>query len=417
MKKINYLFLLFFAYFVCVLNVYASCSFIQNSDNHTTTTYNCDYVHVEAIRNYSRSLGVSSTTDHDYTDLLYLVDSDMELVTNYNLFGTYSNGSLIPYAKPKPSFTSFAALTYEYSASVGADAQGNAWWSKTFNSTKYTDIDFGSNLTSKSMNRLDFSIHINFNSIPEKVKKTIFGGLMVDPVMPSGASGQSYCTSHYDYYSERIDVSCAFNYDGSNAVVRILNNIPTDTIIDEGSSSYWYHCYFDVSAYTLVASNISFNDSNIDDLDTDESPGGSAFNDDYNVISSNASFFSNFESSDFEGLTAIVTSPLRFIRSLRATSSTALNFTIFGKQIILPTGYTLFWNKTISYFTHNNTAYLHLPFSNTTLQPIDNYNAYNNFRSLWRTIFGGFLIYITARKLLFTCMRAVSPDLDKVEVL
>ena len=77
---------------------------------------------------------------------------------------------------------------------------------------------------------------------------------------------------------------------------------------------------------------------------------GDFFNVDYQVIQDYSnSFFNNFSTPNFNNLGSLISSPLTFIRSLNSENIDSLNFSIFGKTIILPNGNKLFWKRPLYY--------------------------------------------------------------------
>lgn len=390
MKKINLFLVLFFAWFVGLSSVFAEWEI----DGQLRTYYG---EWAPKIHSYAHSVGVSSTTQHDYYTYDYF--DSWNYRCDYNLFGTYPNGNLICYDEPQ--YSQYPSMMYfSYNTQVGADSQGNATWSQTFEATDYVDFDFGANAGVRTWTRFDFSVHINFNTVPDFVRKAVLGSLQVDPIMPSGASGQSYCTSNYSEYDERINISCSFKYDGSNLMVRLRNLNDYNFAFQD--TNYYYYMYFDVSNVMQMFSVSPPSDVNLDDFDTDYSPGGTTFDDDYNTIDTTKTWFNSIDFSQLNGLTSLVTSPVRLINSLNAETRDDLEFTIFKSDITIPNGCSLFWCKTNRDFTNK---YIGGKYYTRSQQ----YSTFNAFRTFWRNVFGGLLIFYSLHKAFKVAFRLMSP--------
>ncbi len=130
------------------------------------------------------------------------------------------------------------------------------------------------------------------------------------------------------------------------------------------------------SSYNSQITNDKLNDIN----DTLTSP---------DVDSDSASgFFSGFDTEDNGGLSAIVTAPLTFVRKATSTCE-PLTLKAFDKDIELPCGDTLFWNK----------------------------SEVSAFRVVWNTIFGGAILFMLLRHVFKTIENVKDPQSDKVEVM
>lgn len=111
---------------------------------------------------------------------------------------------------------------------------------------------------------------------------------------------------------------------------------------------------------------------------TDSSVNTSPFND----------FFQNFTDSNPNGISAIVTSPVRFIRSFSSTCK-PVTLTVFEKDVVLPCGDTIFWNR-----------------SDVT-----------SFRGFWNILVGGSIVYLILSKVFKKIESMKDPDDNNVEVL
>lgn len=99
-------------------------------------------------------------------------------------------------------------------------------------------------------------------------------------------------------------------------------------------------------------------------------------------------YFFGFKSYDPNGITGIVTAPVEFLHSLTGSCS-PISFTIFRKNISLPCGDTLFWNR----------------------------SDVSTFRAFWNTLFGGSILYGFVIYLFKVIERIRDPKSNKVEVL
>lgn len=409
MKKLQLILVLVFSYFVCISSVFAWCDVDNQSDPISSVCRPFGFTY----RNYTKYFGVSSLSESSYSELIEPASDNWEYIDNYNLFGTYSDNRIIPYIKPQfTSYDNTYALLFTYTQEASIDENGNAYWFKGYQATEYVDLDFGSlganyGVPYNNVFRIDFSIHINFNTIPSEVRNTIFSGLLVDPSPTS--SGNGYCASKYDFEHERIDISCSGINDNSHFIVRLLNNNPLDFKLNNSVVSYSYHCYFDISQTTVLTPATTT--GAIEDLDTNMSPGGSYFDDYYNILQKNSSYFSSVALPSFNGLTQIVASPLAFINSIGTTIpvDTTLDITLFTRTISIPNGCYLFWCKQARNFRNWSVG-------SFTFTRSQQWNYYNSFRTFWYYFFGGWLVYLSLRYAFRVSMKLINPDNSQVEV-
>lgn len=100
------------------------------------------------------------------------------------------------------------------------------------------------------------------------------------------------------------------------------------------------------------------------------------------------SFFSNFDTEDNGGLSSVVTAPLTFVRKL-TDRCTPLSIPFYDKNISLPCGDELFWNR-------------------------DDVSA---FRNTWNVLFGGAIVYMLMTKLFKVINNLKNPDDSRIEVM
>lgn len=100
------------------------------------------------------------------------------------------------------------------------------------------------------------------------------------------------------------------------------------------------------------------------------------------------SFFNGFNDTDHGGISGVVTAPIKFINKLTGTCN-SLSIKVFDKDIELPCGDTLFWNKT----------------------------EVSNFRIIWNMLLGGPILYLLVCKLFKVIENLKNPDDSRVEVM
>lgn len=100
------------------------------------------------------------------------------------------------------------------------------------------------------------------------------------------------------------------------------------------------------------------------------------------------SFFGDFSDTDHGGISGVITAPLTFIRRMTDTCS-PLQITMFDKQIDIPCGDTLFWNKP----------------------------EVSSFRTTWNVIVGGPILYLLLCWLFKVIEGLKNPDDSRIEVM
>lgn len=109
--------------------------------------------------------------------------------------------------------------------------------------------------------------------------------------------------------------------------------------------------------------------------------------DDIDTSNSN-SFFDNFNDKDHGGISTVVTAPLNAIVKITEKCK-PISFEILEKNIVIPCGDTLFWNKP----------------------------EVETFRSIWNVIIGGSILYALLIKLYKVIESLKNPDDDRIEVV
>jgi len=109
--------------------------------------------------------------------------------------------------------------------------------------------------------------------------------------------------------------------------------------------------------------------------------------DDIDTSSSN-SFFDSFDDKDHGGLSSIITAPLSAFNKITATCK-PISMKVLDKEITLPCGDTLFWNKP----------------------------SVKSFRVIWNLLLGGPILYFLLIKLFRVIEGLKNPDDDRIEVL
>lgn len=99
------------------------------------------------------------------------------------------------------------------------------------------------------------------------------------------------------------------------------------------------------------------------------------------------SFFDDFDNKDHGGLSSIITSPLKAYSKITA-KCTPISLNVLDKEVMLPCGDTLFWDKS-------------------------NVSA---FRIIWNILLGGPILYALLVKLYKTIEGLKNPDDDRIEV-
>lgn len=100
------------------------------------------------------------------------------------------------------------------------------------------------------------------------------------------------------------------------------------------------------------------------------------------------SFFDDFNSKDHGGLSSIITSPLSALMKITDTC-TPIKINVLEKEITLPCGDTLFWNKP----------------------------NVESFRIIWNILIGGPILYALLVKLYHVIEGLKNPDDDRIEVM
>ena len=98
-------------------------------------------------------------------------------------------------------------------------------------------------------------------------------------------------------------------------------------------------------------------------------------------------FFDSFDNKDHGGISGVITAPLSAINKINQPCS-AININLWDKDITLPCGDTLFWNK----------------------------ENVSTFRGVWNLLVGGPIIYLLMVKLFQVIQNLKNPDDGRVEV-
>lgn len=98
-------------------------------------------------------------------------------------------------------------------------------------------------------------------------------------------------------------------------------------------------------------------------------------------------FFDSFDNTDHGGISGVITAPLSALRKINQPCS-AININLWDKDIELPCGDTLFWNR----------------------------SDVSAFKGVWNVLIGGPIIYLLMVKLFKVIQSLKNPDDSRVEV-
>lgn len=192
-------------------------------------------------------------------------------------------------------------------------------------------------------------------------------------------------TTFYYYLSNNPDAIPALEYHtdatgGKGSIFNLQYYIFDDYIDKLHDISYRNYLYNVHDMQTAYNQSTSIYIADIKDQILNSSVGG--------AVSTGNSFFDNFSESNPGGISSVVTAPLKLFQSFDDTCK-PLTLKVFDKNISLPCGTTLFWDK-------------------EEVEP---------FRVTWNLLFGGAIVYMLLRKVFKTIEKMRDPDSDKVEVM
>ena len=166
------------------------------------------------------------------------------------------------------------------------------------------------------------------------------------------------------YFTPYVEATTSDRFESYSTVWRTIENAKYTENIYESASEY-----YDISINNDLLMYEAITDTNVSSGPFE-------------------SFFNSFTDSNPGGIASIVTAPIRLINSLDDTCSPVV-FSIFGKDITLPCGTTLFWDKP----------------------------SVNSFQWFWNMMFGGAIIYALLAKLFKTIEKMKDPEDSSVEVM